>query len=181
MLRQSDKKYIRVIQGECHVSDDPDVVLTTILGSCVAACIRDPEVGVGGMNHFLLPGDASRLSPSSEGERYGAYLMEVLVNGLLRRGASRHRLEAKLFGGASVVKSLSPIGLMNAQFAKNFLATEGIRIIGESLGDERGRRVEYRPVSGHARQLFVEAPAEVAAPISPPALAASAAGAIELF
>ncbi len=179
MLRQAKTKYVRVIQGECHVSDDPDVVLTTILGSCVAACIRDPEVGVGGMNHFLLPGDVSRPSPTSEAERYGAYLMEVLVNGLLRRGASRHRLEAKLFGGARVVKSLSPIGLMNAEFAKRFLATEGIRIVGESLGDERGRRVEYRPVSGHARQLFVEAPAEIAE--APPPSLAGAAGAIELF
>ena len=179
MLRQSDKKYIRVIQGECHVSDDPDVVLTTILGSCVAACIRDPQAGVGGMNHFLLPGDANR-PPSGEAERYGAYLMEVLVNGLLRRGANRHRLEAKLFGGASVVKSLSPIGRLNAEFARRFLATEGIRIVGESLGDERGRRVEYRPVSGLARQLFVEAPAETVEPVVP-APAASAAGAIELF
>lgn len=180
MLRQSDKKYIRVIQGECHVSDDPDVVLTTILGSCVAACIRDPKAGVGGMNHFLLPGDASRLSPSSEAERYGAYLMEVLVNGLLRRGANRQRLEAKLFGGASVVKSLSPIGRMNAEFARKFLATEGIKIVSESLGDERGRRVEYRPVSGQARQLFVEVPAEIFEPPQPPR-AASAAGALELF
>lgn len=179
MLLQTDKKYIRVIQGECHVSDDPDVVLTTILGSCVAACIRDPQAGVGGMNHFLLPGDANR-SPSSEAERYGAYLMEVLVNGLLRRGASRHRLEAKLFGGASVVKSLSPIGRLNAEFAKRFLATEGIRIVSESLGDERGRRVEYRPVSGQARQLFVEAPTEIVEPVVPPP-AASVAGAIELF
>jgi chemotaxis protein CheD len=89
-------------------------------------------------------------------------------------------LEAKLFGGASVVKSLSPIGRLNAEFAKRFLATEGIRIVGESLGDERGRRVEYRPVSGHARQLFVEAPAETIEPVLP-APVASAAGAIELF
>jgi chemotaxis protein CheD len=180
MQRQSDKKYIRVIQGECHVSDDPKVVLTTILGSCVAACIRDPVAGLGGMNHFLLPGDGGRASPSSEAERYGAYLMELLVNGLLRAGASRHRLEAKLFGGASVVKSLSAIGRMNAAFAKNFLATEGIRIIGESLGDERGRRVEYSPVSGHARQLFVDAPAETIEP-APPSSSGSAAGALELF
>jgi chemotaxis protein CheD len=180
MQGQPEKKYVRVIQGECHVSDDPDVVLTTILGSCVAACIRDPLAKVGGMNHFLLPGDANRLSPSGEAERYGVYLMELLVNGLLRRGANRQRLEAKLFGGASVVKRLSPIGRMNAEFAKRFLATEGIRIVSQSLGDERGRRIEYRPVSGHARQLFVESAPELVEPTPTPVVAA-AAGALELF
>ncbi|MFI4997943.1 MAG: chemotaxis protein CheD [Hyphomicrobiales bacterium] len=174
-----DEKRIRVIQGEYRVSDDPDVVLTTILGSCVAACLRDPQASVGGMNHFLLPGDTGR-APSQEAERYGVHLMELLVNGLLQRGAKRQRLEAKLFGGARMVKGLSDIGEMNAQFARRFLETEGIRITSHSLGDERGRRVEYRPVSGHARQIFVEKVPDLAIAAAPPVRTASV-GTVELF
>jgi len=103
MSAPTSEKRVRVIQGEYRVSDDPDVVLTTILGSCVAACLRDPHARVGGMNHFLLPGRADCPS-AQEAERYGVHLMELLVNGLLQRGAKRQRLEAKLFGGARIVK-----------------------------------------------------------------------------
>lgn len=88
---------ITVMRGEYHVVDREDVVLTTILGSCVAACIRDPFARTGGMNHFLLPGNNGR--SSLDAQSYGVHLMELLVNGLLQRGAHRHRLEAKLFGG----------------------------------------------------------------------------------
>ena len=83
----AEPRKVHVIQGEFHVSDHPDVMLTTILGSCVAACVRDPLSGVGGMNHFLLPGEEG-----GEGLRYGVQSMELLVNALLRRGARRDRL-----------------------------------------------------------------------------------------
>ena len=99
---------INIIQGEYRVSDGQDVVLTTLLGSCVAACIWDPALHVGGMNHFLLPGDSDQQIRDSE--RYGVHLMELLVNALLRQGASRQRLLAKLFGGANLNISLADIG-----------------------------------------------------------------------
>jgi chemotaxis protein CheD len=151
---------IHVVQGEYRVVDDANVVLTTILGSCVAACLRDPEAGVGGMNHFLLPGDL-QASGNSDVERYGVHLMELLINGLLKRGARRERLEAKLFGGARVVEGLSDIGSKNASFAKSYLRNEGIKLVAEDLGGLLGRRMEYYPISGRARQIFLSANARM--------------------
>jgi chemotaxis protein CheD len=158
-----------IIQGEYRVSDDPDAMLTTLLGSCVAACLRDPHAGVGGMNHFLLPGPetdsqtdpAARESGVGEGsllkeaERYGVHLMELLVNGLLRSGARRERLEAKLFGGARTLHGLADIGARNAGFAERFLRNEGIRLIGGSLRGDQGRRIQFWPVTGRARQILL--------------------------
>lgn len=143
---------LTVLRGEYHVAGE-GVVLTTILGSCVAACIRDPLVRAGGMNHFLLPGTAGRAGPDAHS--YGVHLMELLVNGLLARGAQRHRLEAKLFGGARTVQGLSDIGALNAEFAQTFLRTEGIAVVGGDLGGDRGRRIEYWPASGRARQALL--------------------------
>jgi chemotaxis protein CheD len=166
---------IHVIQGEFHVSDDPNAVLLTILGSCVAACIRDPVACVGGMNHFLLPGYEVG-SRNQEAERYGVHLMELLLNGLLQKGARRERLEAKLFGGGRTVEGLSDIGARNASFAEKFLKNEGINFVGGSLGGDSGRRVQFWPVSGRARQAFIAAD-KVVAP--PPALPLKSAGAGE--
>lgn len=173
-------KRIHIIQGEFRVIDDPNAVLATVLGSCVAACLRDAEAGVGGMNHFLLPGDLSG-SRSGEAERYGVHLMELLVNGLLKKGARRERLEGKLFGGARMMEGLSDIGAKNADFAKRFLKNEGIRVVAENLGGTRGRRVEYSPVSGRARQSLLsgETAAMVPQSISIPKLPIS--GSVELF
>ncbi len=145
-----------VVQGDHRVSANPEESLLTILGSCVAACLYDPLRGVGGMNHFLLAeGDGQ------EAMRYGAYAMEVLINDLLKLGASRDRLEAKLFGGAKIMDRLNDIGAENILFARKFLATEGIPVVGESLGGRRARRIEFWPVGGRARQReidqFVEA------------------------
>lgn len=170
---------IHVIQGEFQVVDDPNIVLSTVLGSCVAACLRDPEARVGGMNHFLLPGD-SDAARSSEAERYGVHLMELLVNGLLKHGARRERLEGKLFGGARILEGLTDIGAKNASFAKRFLSNEGIRVVAEDLGGTRARRVEYFPLSGRARQVLLSGQRAV----PPPALAPTpriAEGAVELF
>lgn len=172
-------KRIHIIQGEYRVVDDPNTVLATVLGSCVAACLRDAEAGVGGMNHFLLPGDFGGCR-NAEAERYGVHLMELLVNGLLKKGARRERLEGKLFGGARMMEGLSDIGAQNAEFAKRFLRNEGIRLVVENLGGTRGRRVEYAPVSGRARQsLLSDQAAAMTAPIAIPKLAA--AGSVELF
>jgi chemotaxis protein CheD len=141
------------------VTGEQDVVLTTLLGSCVAACLRDPGLAIGGMNHFLVPGRDGDLEDGlpREAERYGVHLMELLVNGLLRLGARRERLEAKLFGGARTMEGLADIGARNADFAERFLRHEGIRLAGGSLRGERGRRIQYWPGSGRARQVFLHA------------------------
>ena len=150
---QVSEKLQHVIQGEFAVTDDPFIVLTTILGSCVACCLHDPVSRVGGMNHFLLPGDESA---GDDSLRYGVNSMELLINGLLRRGAQRDRLEAKLFGGARVLAGLSDVGSQNAAFARRFLKEEGIPCIGESLGGDQARRVRFSPTTGAARQLLLE-------------------------
>jgi chemotaxis protein CheD len=174
------ERKIHVIQGEYHVTDDPSVVLQTILGSCVAACMRDPVACVGGMNHFLLPG-SDGAKGSLEAERYGVHLMELLLNGILKKGGRRERIETKLFGGARTVDGLSDIGARNGQFAERFLKTEGINYIGGSLGGDQGRRVQFWPVSGRARQAVIGADKIVAAPV--PVMPAKAAdtGDVDFF
>jgi len=170
-----------VVQGERFVTDDPEVVLTTILGSCVAACLRDPLAGVGGMNHFLLPGDNGQRS-GGESMRYGVHAMELLVNDLLARGARRDRLEAKLFGGARLIEGLTDVGALNAEFAEDFLRREGVSNTGGSLRGEHGRRIQFWPVTGRARQVLLgqETQAVLARELSVAAPAAPA-GALELF
>lgn len=171
---------IHVIQGEHHVSADPQVVLTTILGSCVAACLRDPVARIGGMNHFLLPGGSEQ-----HVRGLAVHAMEVLVNALLQRGARRDRLEAHLFGGARMVDRLTDVGALNADFAEAFLSGEGIRHLGGSLRGVGGRRIQFWPVSGRARQLRLERGApDVFADerrIRPVAAAPADSGALELF
>jgi chemotaxis protein CheD len=139
-----------VVQGCYAVSTDAHELLTTLLGSCVAACIRDPVAGVGGMNHFLLPGEAG-----SADVRYGVHAMELLVNGLLQRGARRDRLTARIFGGARMVQGLSDVGALNVAFAQRFVRDEGIRLDGGSTGGVQARRVQFWPVSGRTRQMFM--------------------------
>jgi chemotaxis protein CheD len=177
----STEKRVHIIQGEFYVTSDRDVMVTTILGSCVAACIRDPLAGVGGINHFLLPGDLGG-NKQDEAERVGVHLMEMLVNGLLKAGARRDRLEAKLFGGARTVRSHSDIGKNNADFAQRFLKAEGIAHIGGSTGGPRGRRIQYWPVSGRARQILLTGPTETEQTLKlPTATVVDNAGELELF
>jgi len=144
--------HTQIMQGEAYVTDDANEVLTTILGSCVAACIRDPVLHLGGMNHFLLPEGDNR---DGGGMRYGVYAMEKLINGILSRGGVRERLQAKLFGGANVMASLSEVGTRNAEFAERFLQNEGIAIVGGDLRGTAPRRIQYWPSSGRARQLAI--------------------------
>ena len=152
MITEGAARRVHIIQGEYKVLSDPDAVLSTILGSCVAACLRDPVAGVGGMNHFLLPGTGNTPMTGGDATRYGVHLMELLINGLLKQGARRDRLEAKIFGGARTIARFSNVGEQNAAFARQFLLDEGIRVVGESTGGEHGRKLEYWPVTGRARQ-----------------------------
>jgi chemotaxis protein CheD len=174
------ERLVHVIQGEYGVSDDPCVVFTTILGSCVATCMWDLDSGVGGMNHFLLPGEREG---AGELMRYGVNAMELLINGLLQKGAVRSRLQAKLFGGAHVIQNLSDVGAQNGEFAKRFLNAEGIACVASSLGGERARRVRFWPTSGRAGQMLIDgsAPQVMRAERSRAAPAPAAAGSVELF
>jgi chemotaxis protein CheD len=148
----AQERTITVLQGELYISSDPTEVLSTILGSCVAVCMWDPLARIGGMNHFLLPGDAGR---GSDKIKYGTHAMELLINGLLKRGAARPRFEAKLFGGAQMVNQFRDIGASNIQFARAFLRAEGIPCISESLGGTEARRVRFWATTGRARMLAV--------------------------
>lgn len=145
--------YIHVVQGDYAVSDRENTILTTILGSCVSTCICDPIARVGGMNHFLLPGNGSG---DTQSIRYGLYAMELLINGLLKMGASKNRLAAKLFGGASMSDGFGRIGEANGKFAVDFLANEGIPCIAQSLGGTNARRIRFTPTTGYAQQLIVQ-------------------------
>jgi chemotaxis protein CheD len=140
---------ITVAQGETKVSDEEDVILTTVLGSCVAACFYDPVARVGGINHYLLADGTA--SDSASMERYGVYAMEVLINAMLAMGASRHRLKARIFGGAQMHAGFRDIGGSNIEFARGFLRGERIPLVGEDTGGFSARRVEFRPAVGLAR------------------------------
>lgn len=144
---------IYLTQGECRISKDPDVQMSTILGSCVAACIWDPRAAVGGMNHFLLP--FSRNADVGGSLRYGAHSMETLINGVLGLGATRKCLQAKLFGGATMSANLGSIGTDNARFAREFLENEDIPCMAADLGQTFARRVLFRPTTGQARVMRV--------------------------
>jgi chemotaxis protein CheD len=138
----------KILPGEYYVTGR-DMALVTVLGSCVSACIRDPDSGIGGMNHFMLPGGSER-SPASASARYGAYAMEVLINQLLKMGAKRNKLEAKIFGGCNALlgAGANSIGESNARFVQEFLSTEGIVIAAQDLLDVYARKVYYFPRTG---------------------------------
>jgi chemotaxis protein CheD len=143
---------VKILPGGYHVTDR-DIVIVTILGSCVAACIRDRGNGIGGMNHFMLPDVGSALDPTSVPARYGTFAMEVLVNQLLKLGARRDQLEAKVFGGANVIPGIrqANVGRRNADFVMAFLKTENIRIVARDLEGICPRKVAYFPRTGIAR------------------------------
>lgn len=143
-----------IAQGEYAVSGDPQDVITTLLGSCVGVCLHDPVNHVGGMNHILLPENSSRNSTSAS---LGVNAMELLINALIKHGAQRDALQAKVFGGSCMVKGLSSIGAQNAAFVSNFLASEGIPVVGGSTGGDEGRRIQFWPYSGAARQKMLGA------------------------
>lgn len=139
---------IKLMPGEYYVTKR-DMVLVTVLGSCVSACIRDRVTGVGGMNHFMLPDDKSD-SPVAAAARYGSYAMEMMINQLLKAGAQRSNLEAKLFGGGNVLRgfTVTNVGERNAEFALQYLEKEKIRLVAESLLDIYPRKIYFFPASG---------------------------------
>lgn len=146
--RHFSKDAAKVLPGEYFVTEK-GMLLVTVLGSCVAACVRDADSGIGGMNHFMLPDDGGR-DVIANSARYGTYAMEVLINHLLKMGVRRNRMEAKVFGGGAVMASLasSNVGTRNAEFVLNYLKLEKIPIVAKDLLDSYPRKVYYFPETG---------------------------------
>ncbi len=147
--RTFDCEAAKILPGEYYFTNK-DMLIVTVLGSCVSACIRDRVTGLGGMNHFMLPDGGGDGSPVSASARYGTYAMEVLINDLLKAGARRENLEAKVFGGGAVLKGFTAInvGERNAAFVLNFLKVEKIRVVAEDLNDVHPRKVYFFPRTG---------------------------------
>lgn len=141
-----------IAQGEQAVGLSPDDVITTTLGSCVAVCLWDPTARVGGMNHILLPDGAGKWS---ELNNFGGTAMDRLVNALVKSGADRRRLRAKVFGGAAMIAGLSDIGERNSAFVLEYLDRESIPCDAKSVGGRAARQVKFWPHDGRARQRFV--------------------------
>jgi len=143
----------RILPGEYYVTRNNEMI-TTILGSCVSACIRDPDTGVGGMNHFMLPGDNGRNNAKWGGSdclttRFGVAAMEKLINDILKTGANPRKLELKLFGGGEVLQmESSNVGAKNVRFVRDFVATEGLAVLSEDLGGPWPRKVNFFPKTG---------------------------------
>lgn len=140
----------KLLPGEYYVTGDK-MLLVTVLGSCVAACIRDPKLGIGGMNHFMLPESVHEAdSPLSSSARYGTYAMEILINQLIKLGARRDKLEAKVFGGGNVLRgfTVNNVGDRNAAFVLEFLKMEKIPVLAQDLIDIYPRKVYFFPQNG---------------------------------
>ncbi len=143
---------VRIHVGGIHVSQTP-VKITTVLGSCISVCLFDPSTQIGGMNHFLLPGDLNSPDLST---RYGINAMEILINEMMKTGANRLRLRAKVFGGANIFQTnhrLMMVGERNIRFIRGFLMTEDIPILSERLGGNEGLVVHY---FAHRFEVFVK-------------------------
>jgi chemotaxis protein CheD len=136
---------VKVLPGEFYVSDE-DLLIVTTLGSCIAACLWDRERHIGGMNHFMLP------EGSGDSGRYGSFAMELLINTMMKRGASRSTLEAKVFGGGAVISAMTSInvGERNTQFVMDYLRTERIPVVSKDVLDIYARKVCFLPASGKA-------------------------------
>lgn len=147
--RHFDSDAVKVLPGEYFVTTS-NVLLVTVLGSCVSACIRDREKGVGGMNHFMLADSSSNGGAISASARYGTYAMEILINHLLKLGSKKNNLEAKVFGGGRVMAALSSsqVGERNSKFVLDYLTTEGIAVVAQDLLDVCPRKVYFFPQSG---------------------------------
>ena len=152
--RMSDQRFpheiASILPGEFFVSGAPMVVYT-VLGSCISACIRDPFAGVGGMNHFMLPEPNEHRSGDAwggESTRYGSFAMEQLINGILKRGGMKHRLEVKLFGAGRIYEGNIDVGARNIEWVLHYLKDEGFAVAKSDLGGVFPRKVYYYTDSG---------------------------------
>jgi len=148
-------KTVTVNQGGCEVSDDRRITMSTVLGSCISACVRDSVAAIGGMNHFLLA-DQSGSAKDRYGAsaRYGAFAMEQLINSVLSKGTGRKgNLVIKVFGGGNINSLQADVGVRNVEFVRDFLLGENYEIASEDLGGNFARRILFKPASG---RVFVK-------------------------
>lgn len=141
-----------VMPGEYYVTKN-DETLCTVLGSCISVCIAVPRLGIGGMNHFLLPGTDGQVH--GDLMRYGSYALERLINELVKYGAFREQLEIKLFGGARVTTGSLDVGQSNVDYVRQYLKAEQLRIAAENLGGNFTRKLQYHPLTGKAAMTEV--------------------------
>ncbi len=144
----------RVQPGEYYLTKEEEII-STVLGSCVSACVRDPMVGVGGLNHFMLPtghGEGSWSTTTAAGaNRYGNFAMEHMINDIINAGGRREHLEFKVFGGGRMIQGMADVGKRNVAFIKEYRATEGFKIVAEDLGSVYPRKLLFSPISGRVR------------------------------
>ena len=141
---------VKILPGQYHAASGPGAI-STVLGSCVSTCLWDPVMRIGGMNHFMLPGDGdAAASPVAPSARFGVYAMELLINQMVRMGADRRRMVAKVFGGGRVLQGFGTldVGAKNCQFVLEFLATEGIPVVARDLLDVYARKLHFFPDTG---------------------------------
>lgn len=143
-----------VPMGECRTSSDPRAILSTMLGSCVAACVFDPARKIGGMNHILLP--TTQFDNPEQASRFGCFAMETLVNSVMRWGGRRSELRVKLFGGARTLQSGADIGARNVEWVRRYLELEQMKLVSSDVGGGWARRVEFFPTTGRVRVLRLE-------------------------
>lgn len=163
--RYFDSKYkhmvVKILPGEHYVTGEPSEMIVTVLGSCVAACIRDPETGIGGMNHFMLPeGKPGDWRVSNSVMRYGNHAMEILINDIMKFGCPRERLEIKLFGGGNVIGTGGNVGHRNADFVEEYLRNEGFVATAMDLRGDHARRIHYFPATGKVDRLLMRRAAD---------------------
>ena len=150
--RTMDLPAAKLLPGEFYVSLHGEMIVT-VLGSCISACIRDKVLGIGGMNHFMLPvkGDLNRSwgsDPASSETRYGNWAMEFLINEILKNGGLRKNLEVKIFGGGKVMANMGDVGKRNIEFVLDYIKSEGLSIAAQDVGDIYPRKVLYFPDTG---------------------------------
>lgn len=155
--RKLNVTVIRIDQGSCYVTGSDAEMLSTVLGSCISACVRDTELHIGGMNHFLLPASEEASWTNKQGDiasahlRYGNFAMEQLINGILKRGGTRENLEIKIFGGGNVLKGNGGVGHRNADFVEQYLRDEGYTVAAADLRGDLPRKIQYFPTTGRVQ------------------------------
>jgi len=139
----------KILPGEFYVTAHNEAI-TTVLGSCISACIRDVRAGLGGMNHFMLPmkGGSEQSVELSNAARYGNFAMEQMINDILRNGGTRENLEFKIFGGGKVMKGMTDVGKRNILFVKEYIELEGFKLLAEDVGGQYPRKVMFLPKTG---------------------------------
>ena len=143
----------KLLPGEYYVTREVETIVT-VLGSCVSACVRDTAVGIGGMNHFMLPlssGNGSwENADTGASARYGNFAMELMINDILKNGGSRRNLEIKVFGGGRILAQMTDIGQKNVDFVQQYIRDEGLKLLASDVGDIYPRKVYFTPSTGKA-------------------------------